>query len=143
MSGPEFLAPDDLGTPPGYSHVVAIPAGRLVWTSGQVALDAGGNLPADAGWEGQTRLAFENVGRALDAGGARWPDVVKLTIYVTDRGRARDDPHGARRLRRPRAAAHELAGAGRRPRAPRAAHRGRGGGVASLWATRSSGRRST
>jgi enamine deaminase RidA (YjgF/YER057c/UK114 family) len=86
VSGPEFLSPTDLGTPPGYSHVVGIPSGRLVWTSGQVALDADGSLPADAGWEGQTRLAFENAGRALAAAGARWPDVVKLTIYVTDVG---------------------------------------------------------
>ena len=34
------------------------------------------------GWEAQTRLAFENVGRALSAAGASWPDVVKLTFYV-------------------------------------------------------------
>ncbi len=36
------------------------------------------------GWEAQTRLTFENVGRALAAAGAGWPDVVKLTIYVVD-----------------------------------------------------------
>ena len=34
------------------------------------------------GWEAQTRLAFENVGRALSAAGASWADVVKLTFYV-------------------------------------------------------------
>jgi enamine deaminase RidA (YjgF/YER057c/UK114 family) len=81
---PTFASPGDLSAPAGYSHVVGIPAGRLVWTSGQVALDADGALPADAGWEGQTRLAFANVGRALRACGADWPDVVKLTIYVVD-----------------------------------------------------------
>jgi enamine deaminase RidA (YjgF/YER057c/UK114 family) len=79
---PEFSSPRDLGTPPGYSHVVSMPAGRLVWTAGQVGLDADG-VAAD-GWETQTRLAFENVGRALRAGGADWPDVVKLTIFVVD-----------------------------------------------------------
>ncbi len=36
------------------------------------------------GWEAQTRLTFENVGRALAGAGAGWPDVVKLTIYVVD-----------------------------------------------------------
>jgi enamine deaminase RidA (YjgF/YER057c/UK114 family) len=35
-------------------------------------------------WEAQSRLAFENVGHALDAGGATWADVVKLTIFVVD-----------------------------------------------------------
>ena len=36
------------------------------------------------GWEEQTRTAFANVGRALQAAGATWPDVVKLTIFVVD-----------------------------------------------------------
>jgi enamine deaminase RidA (YjgF/YER057c/UK114 family) len=77
-----FSSPDDLPPPAGYNHVVSIPTGRLVWTSGQVPLDAAGDAPD--GWEAQTRLAFSNVGRALEAGGAGWGDVVKLTIYVLD-----------------------------------------------------------
>ena len=84
MSDPTFASPDDLAPPTGYSHVVAIPAGRLVWTSGQVALDAEGNLASDDGWEGQTRLALANVGKALRVAGAGWPDVVKLTFYVVE-----------------------------------------------------------
>ena len=79
---PVFLSPDDLSEPAGYSHVVSIPAGRLVWTSGQLPIDADG-VVAD-GWEAQARLAFANVGRALEAGGSGWPDVVKLTIFVVD-----------------------------------------------------------
>jgi enamine deaminase RidA (YjgF/YER057c/UK114 family) len=80
--GPTFLSPDDLPAPAGYSQVVSIPAGRLVWTSGQLPIDADGAV-AD-GWEAQARLAFANVGRALQAGGAGWPDVVKLAIFVAD-----------------------------------------------------------
>ena len=79
---PTFSSPDDLPAPAGYSHVVSIPAGGLVWTSGQVPLEADGSL-AD-GWEAQTRTAFANVGRALRTAGADWPDVVKLTIFVVD-----------------------------------------------------------
>jgi enamine deaminase RidA (YjgF/YER057c/UK114 family) len=79
---PALVSPDDLAAPTGYSHVVSIPAGRLVWTSGQLPIDADGTV-AD-GWEAQARLAFANVGRALRAGGADWPDVVKLTIFVVD-----------------------------------------------------------
>jgi enamine deaminase RidA (YjgF/YER057c/UK114 family) len=80
--GPAFASPDELPPPAGYSHVVNIPTGRLVWTAGQVGFDVDG--VAAEGWEAQTRLAFENVGRALRAGGADWADVVKLTIYAVD-----------------------------------------------------------
>ncbi|HEX6843765.1 MAG TPA: RidA family protein [Actinomycetota bacterium] len=79
----ELLSPSALPAPVGYSHVASIPAGsRLVWTAGQVPIDADGAVPD--GWEGQTRLAFRNVGTALAAAGAGWPDVCKLTIFVTD-----------------------------------------------------------
>jgi enamine deaminase RidA (YjgF/YER057c/UK114 family) len=79
---PTFFSPDDLSRPVGYSHVVSIPSGRLVWTSGQVGVDVDGAV--SSGWEGQTRLALANVGRALGAGGASWADVVKLTFFVVD-----------------------------------------------------------
>jgi enamine deaminase RidA (YjgF/YER057c/UK114 family) len=79
VPAPEFSSPADLPRPAGYSHVVSIPPGRLVWTSGQLPTDAQGD-----DWEGQTRQAFANVGRALDAAGAGWSDVVKLTFFVVD-----------------------------------------------------------
>jgi enamine deaminase RidA (YjgF/YER057c/UK114 family) len=83
-SRPVFSSPGDLALPTGYSHVVSIPPGRLVWTSGQVPLDVERNVVARGDWEGQTRAVFANVGRALSAGGAGWPDVVKLTQFVVD-----------------------------------------------------------
>jgi enamine deaminase RidA (YjgF/YER057c/UK114 family) len=79
---PVFASPEDLPPPNGYSHVVSLPPGRLVWTSGQVPIGPDGTLAE--GWEEQTRTAFANVGRALGAAGADWPDVVKLTIFVVD-----------------------------------------------------------
>jgi enamine deaminase RidA (YjgF/YER057c/UK114 family) len=81
----EFSAPNTLSAPAGYSHVVSLPAtGRLVWTAGQIPVAADGTVAAADDWEAQTRLAFENVGHALTAGGAGWGDVVKLTLYVVD-----------------------------------------------------------
>jgi enamine deaminase RidA (YjgF/YER057c/UK114 family) len=79
MSEPTFTAPAD---PAGYSHAVSLPAGRLVWTSGQIAVEEDGSVPA--GWEAQSRLVFAKVVRALAAADAGWPDVVKLTIFVVD-----------------------------------------------------------
>ena len=78
------FSPDDLPPPAGYSHAVSVPAGRLVWVSGQLGVGVDGGVPPGSGWEEQTRLAFENVGRALRAAGAAWPDVVKLTLFVLD-----------------------------------------------------------
>ncbi|MQA95431.1 MAG: hypothetical protein GEV11_12560 [Streptosporangiales bacterium] len=81
----EFSTPEALPTPAGYSHVVSIPAGtRFVWTSGQVPLEADGTPAAPGDWAAQTRLALRDVGTALEAAGATWGDVVKLTWYVTD-----------------------------------------------------------
>jgi enamine deaminase RidA (YjgF/YER057c/UK114 family) len=81
----ELTSPSDLPAPAGYSHVAAIPSGsRLVWTSGQLPLTADGDLAGAGDWEAQTRAVMENLTRALAAGGAGWPDVFKLTFYVTD-----------------------------------------------------------
>jgi enamine deaminase RidA (YjgF/YER057c/UK114 family) len=79
-AAPVFTSPADLPAPAGYSHVVTIPSGRLAWTSGQVAIAPDGSVPS--GWEAQTRLVFEHLGRALAAAGAGWRDVVKLTFFV-------------------------------------------------------------
>jgi enamine deaminase RidA (YjgF/YER057c/UK114 family) len=81
---PVFSSPSDLAAPAGYSHVVSIPPGRLVWTSGQLPMDAERNVVAVGDWERQARAVFENVGLALRAGGAQWLDVVKLTLFVVD-----------------------------------------------------------
>ena len=81
-----FLSPDTLPTPFGYSHVVATPASRLVYISGQVALDAQDQLVGRDDLGAQTRQVFENLTAALNAAGASWKDVVKLTYYVLDVG---------------------------------------------------------
>jgi enamine deaminase RidA (YjgF/YER057c/UK114 family) len=81
----------DLSTPAasppaaGYSHVASVaPGSRLVWTSGQVPITADGTVAPAGDWAAQTRLAMRNVGIALEAGGATWDDVFKLTIFVVD-----------------------------------------------------------
>ncbi len=81
----EFETPSTLPEPNGYSHVAIVPAGsHLVWTSGQVPIDATGVLSPAGDWEAQTRLAMQNIERALTAGGASWEEVFKLTFFVTD-----------------------------------------------------------
>lgn len=83
-SRPVFSSPGDLVAPAGYSHVVSIPPGRLIWTSGQVPMDTERNVVGAGDWAAQTRAVFENLERALRVGGAGWADVVKLTLFVVD-----------------------------------------------------------
>ncbi|MEU8814473.1 RidA family protein [Actinoplanes sp. NPDC048796] len=75
------------GTPPtnGYSHAVTV-TGALVLVSGQVPLDADGQLVGPGDALEQTRQVFRNVAAALAAAGASMSDVVKLTVFLTDLG---------------------------------------------------------
>ena len=81
-----FLSPDTLPRPFGYSHVVEAPAGRIVFVSGQVPLDAAGNLVGEGDFAAQVRQVFENLTAALAAADASWSDVVKLNYFVREIG---------------------------------------------------------
>jgi enamine deaminase RidA (YjgF/YER057c/UK114 family) len=48
----------------------------------RAAPTATSSAPAD--WELQTRTVMENITRALEAAGATWHQVFKLTIFVVD-----------------------------------------------------------
>ncbi|MBG0829154.1 RidA family protein [Planomonospora sp. ID67723] len=85
MGSIDFSTPPTLPTANGYSHVASVPPGsRLVWTSGQVPIAADGTPAPTGDWEAQTRLVMRNVGAALEAAGATWDDVFKLTFFVVD-----------------------------------------------------------
>lgn len=73
----------EVAPPPGFAHAVTV-SGRLAFISGQVALDADGQLvgPGDLG--AQTAQALRNLHRILRALGADWPDVVRFGWYVLD-----------------------------------------------------------
>jgi 2-iminobutanoate/2-iminopropanoate deaminase len=77
----EFRVP---GLPEPISHYTdAVSAGDLLFVSGCVPVDTDGNLvPGDV--VAQTRQVFANVGAVLDAAGASFRDVVKVTVFLTD-----------------------------------------------------------
>jgi enamine deaminase RidA (YjgF/YER057c/UK114 family) len=77
-----FLNPAGVLASPAYTHVVEVSGGRTIYVSGQVALDADGNLVGRGDVRAQTRQVFENLKRALAAAGAGFDDVVKLTYYI-------------------------------------------------------------
>jgi 2-iminobutanoate/2-iminopropanoate deaminase len=69
-----------------YSQAVVVPVGnqRMVFCSGQIALDpvTGAVIEGDVG--AQTRQVLENLGAVLAAAGASFADVVKTTIFLAD-----------------------------------------------------------
>jgi enamine deaminase RidA (YjgF/YER057c/UK114 family) len=79
-----LINPETVHRPTGYSHVAEVTAGRPVYISGQVALDARGALvgPGDIG--AQARQVFENLKAALQAAGAGFDQVVKLNYHLVD-----------------------------------------------------------
>lgn len=63
----------------------AIVAGDLVFTSGQIPLDAGGKV-VEGGIEAQTRQVMANLQAVLTAAGTGFTKVVKATIFLADLG---------------------------------------------------------
>ncbi|ANZ39321.1 enamine deaminase RidA [Lentzea guizhouensis] len=68
---------------PGYAHAVAV-SGRLVFVSGQVAVDETGCVVGVDDLAAQTRQALSNLHHVISRFGADWSDVVKFTWYVVD-----------------------------------------------------------
>jgi len=71
-----------VSSPPGYSH--AMLAGGLIFVSGQVAFDGDGSIVGVDDIGAQTRQAFRNLAAVLEAAGATFADVAKLTYFVRD-----------------------------------------------------------
>jgi reactive intermediate/imine deaminase len=78
----EHLNPPGLHRSPAYSHVVK--AGTTVYVAGQVARDANGNLVGPGDITAQATQVFNNLGIALEAAGATFANVVKITVFLTD-----------------------------------------------------------
>jgi reactive intermediate/imine deaminase len=66
--------------------VVEAGPGRIVYISGQVPLDAEARLVGEGDFGAQVRQVFDNLSAALEAAGASWSDVVKLSYFVVDIG---------------------------------------------------------
>ncbi|MBD0741559.1 RidA family protein [Streptomyces sp. CBMA152] len=78
-----IATPDGVAPGVNYSHVVW-GTGRFIAISGQCAFDEKGNVVGEGDPAAQARQIFENLRRCLEAAGATFDDVVKLTVFVTD-----------------------------------------------------------
>ena len=84
MTGrPLSLDPDGLmATGSAWSHATV--AGDLVHVSGQVALDAAGNLIGAGSIDEQTEAVFDNLELALVAAGSGLDRLARIGCYITD-----------------------------------------------------------
>jgi enamine deaminase RidA (YjgF/YER057c/UK114 family) len=77
-------SPPQLPKPVGYSHVAEVTGGKLIYISGQVAMDASGNVVGKDDYPAQLRQVFANLNTALQAAGGSFKNVVKLNYYIVD-----------------------------------------------------------
>ncbi len=66
------------------SQGVKVPAGNLVFVSGQVARNAQAEVVGRGDIKTQTRQVLENIRSVLETAGATLDDVVKVTVFVTN-----------------------------------------------------------
>jgi 2-iminobutanoate/2-iminopropanoate deaminase len=67
-----------------YSQAVVVPVGsqKMVFCSGQIALDPASGAMVEGGVDAQTRQVLANLGAVLEAAGATFGHVVKTTIFL-------------------------------------------------------------
>src|ERR1043166_3436849 len=70
--------------PHGFSQVVIAGGRKMVFISGQTALDARKNIVGGDSVLEQARKAFRNLETAMEAAGGTLKDIVALRIYVVD-----------------------------------------------------------
>ena len=77
----EFRLPE-LGEPVSH-YTDAVSFGQLLFVSGRVGIDPESQkLPADV--VDQARQVFSGIGQVLQAAGASFADVLKVTVFLTD-----------------------------------------------------------
>jgi 2-iminobutanoate/2-iminopropanoate deaminase len=93
ISNPSLPAPMRRGA---YSSGVEAPSGRTIYVSGQVSLDAEGNVVGEGDVRLQTETVLEHVKTVVEEAGGGMGDIVKVTVFITDMG-LYDEIHEVRR----------------------------------------------
>lgn len=83
QQGTQRLNPEGLAPAMGYCQVTVATGNRIVHVSGQVGIDAAGEL-VGPDHRSQIAQALRNVRVGLEAAGACVHDAVKSTVYVVD-----------------------------------------------------------
>jgi 2-iminobutanoate/2-iminopropanoate deaminase len=75
---------------------IEAPSGRTIYVSGQVSMDAKGNVVGEEDIGLQTETVLEHVKTVVEEAGGGMEDIVKVTVFITDMG-LYDEIHEVRR----------------------------------------------
>ncbi len=82
----KVIQPKSLVDPrPRYTQVILSKPGRLLFIAGQTPTDSKGQIVGKGNIEKQARQVMENLKGILRQAGASFDNVVKITVYITDR----------------------------------------------------------
>ncbi|MBI3243406.1 MAG: RidA family protein [Chloroflexi bacterium] len=80
-----ILNPSSLAKPSGYANGILAEKGRLLFLAGQTGMDSTGAIAAPGDLVAQFTQALANLKAVLTEAGGAMTDIVKLTIFVTDK----------------------------------------------------------
>lgn len=81
----DIINPPSLGAPRGYANGILTQGGRLLFLAGQTGMDASGQIVNPFDLIDQFQRALENLQAVVTEAGGGLTDIVKLTIFVTDK----------------------------------------------------------
>jgi enamine deaminase RidA (YjgF/YER057c/UK114 family) len=76
------INPPELGVTPGYSQVVEVRGGRIIFIAGQTALDRNGDVVGKGNFARQVTQVFDNLTIALQSVGCTAANLLKLNVFV-------------------------------------------------------------
>ena len=77
------ITPTEAKPVANYKMATRMEGGRLLYTAGQVARDAEGNVLGKGDIRLQARQVFQNLRQVLQAAGGDLSDLLKMTTYIT------------------------------------------------------------
>ncbi len=85
LNGPQLINPPALPKPRGFNHGILTTGGRMLFLSGQTALDGDGHIVAPGDVVAQYRQVLNNLKAVVEEAGGKMQDIVKVNIFVRDR----------------------------------------------------------
>jgi enamine deaminase RidA (YjgF/YER057c/UK114 family) len=78
------INPPELNTPPGFTQVVDVRCGRIIFIAGQTALNRDGKLVGKDDFAAQVTQVFRNLDIALKSVDCTAANLIKLTVFLRD-----------------------------------------------------------
>ncbi len=79
----DYLNPDNMAKPKGYSHAVSVSGNyKTIYIGGQNAIDQNGNLIGKNSLKDQTEQVLINIEKILDHANAKIENIIKFNIHI-------------------------------------------------------------